>query len=259
MTRLCRDTATAWSTTMRLWSAKSTREFDLDYFNHGDYERAVSDKDRSETISKVLYPNDNVFEGRELRLKQEYFLVAATLQDIIRRFSKGGSSLTGLPDKVAVQLNDTHPSVAILELMRLLMDRDGLGWDEAWDITVRTFGYTNHTILPGSAGEMAAGPPVPPAPAPCPDPPRGQPQVPGSRLGAMARGRRAAAAAFPDRGGKREKGPHVPPRHRGQPFRQWRLFPPHRHTEKGALPATSSLCGRSGSTTRRTGSVRGGG
>jgi len=133
---------------LRLWSAKSTREFDLDYFNHGDYEKAVSDKDRSETITKVLYPNDNVFEGRELRLKQEYFLVSATLQDIMRRFRKGGSSLSGLPQKVAVQLNDTHPSVAILELMRLLMDRDGLGWDEAWDITVRTFGYTNHTVLP---------------------------------------------------------------------------------------------------------------
>ena len=133
---------------LRLWSAKSTRDFDLDYFNHGDYEKAVSDKDRSETITKVLYPNDNVFEGRELRLKQEYFLVSATLQDIMRRFRKGGSSLTGLPEKVAVQLNDTHPSVAILELMRLLMDRDGLGWDEAWDITVRTFGYTNHTVLP---------------------------------------------------------------------------------------------------------------
>ena len=134
---------------MRLWSAKSTREFDLDYFNHGDYERAVSDKDRSETISKVLYPNDNIFEGRELRLKQEYFFVAATLHDIIRRYKQGGSLGFGeFPDQVAVQLNDTHPAVAILELMRLLMDKEALGWDEAWDITVKTFGYTNHTILP---------------------------------------------------------------------------------------------------------------
>ena len=134
---------------MRLWAAKSTREFDLDYFNHGDYERAVSDKDRSETISKVLYPNDNVFEGRELRLKQEYFFVAATLHDIIRRYKKGGfSGFHDFPDQVAVQLNDTHPAVAILELMRILMDAEGLGWEEAWDITVKTFGYTNHTILP---------------------------------------------------------------------------------------------------------------
>ena len=134
---------------LRLWSAKSTREFDLDYFNHGDYERAVSDKDRSETISKVLYPNDSTFEGRELRLKQEYFLVSATLQDIIRRFKKGGGAgFSDFPNRVAIQLNDTHPSVGILELMRILMDHGGLGWDEAWDITVKTFGYTNHTILP---------------------------------------------------------------------------------------------------------------
>ena len=134
---------------MRLWAAKSTREFDLEYFNHGDYERAVSDKDRSETISKVLYPNDNMFEGRELRLKQEYFFVAATFHDIIRRYKKSGvPGFRDFPDQVAVQLNDTHPSVAILELMRLLMDKEGLGWEEAWDITVKVFGYTNHTILP---------------------------------------------------------------------------------------------------------------
>ncbi|MGO9411050.1 MAG: glycogen/starch/alpha-glucan phosphorylase [Spirochaetia bacterium] len=134
---------------LRLWSAKSTREFDLDYFNHGDYERAVADKDKSETITKVLYPNDNVFEGRELRLKQEYFLVSATLQDIVRRYQKGGRhGFAELPTRVAIQLNDTHPSVAILELMRILMDHGGLGWDEAWDITVKTVGYTNHTVLP---------------------------------------------------------------------------------------------------------------
>jgi glycogen phosphorylase len=134
---------------MRLWAAKSTREFDLDYFNHGDYVQAVSEKDRSETISKVLYPNDNIFEGRELRLKQEYFFVAATLQDIVRRYKRGGfDGFRDFPEQVAVQLNDTHPAVAILELMRILMDREGLGWEEAWDITVKTFGYTNHTILP---------------------------------------------------------------------------------------------------------------
>ncbi len=143
---------------MRLWAAKSTREFDLDYFNHGDYELAVSDKDRSETISKVLYPNDNVFEGRELRLKQEYFFVAATLHDIIRRYKKGGfDGFRSFPDQVAVQLNDTHPAVAILELMRILMDKEGLGWEEAWDITVKTFGYTNHTILPEALEKWPVG------------------------------------------------------------------------------------------------------
>jgi glycogen phosphorylase len=134
---------------LRLWSAKSTREFDLDYFNHGDYEKAVADKDRSETITKVLYPNDNVFEGRELRLKQEYFLVSATLQDIMRRYRKAGrQGFTDFPSRVAIQMNDTHPSVAILELMRMLMDLEGVGWEEAWEITVKTIGFTNHTVLP---------------------------------------------------------------------------------------------------------------
>ncbi len=134
---------------LRLWAAKSSREFNLDYFNHGDYERAVSDKDRSETISKVLYPNDNMFEGKELRLKQEYFFVSATLQDIMRRYRKGGhSGFAAFPDQAAIQLNDTHPAVAIPELMRLLMDAEGLPWEEAWGVTVKTFAYTNHTVLP---------------------------------------------------------------------------------------------------------------
>jgi starch phosphorylase len=134
---------------LRLWSAKSTREFDLDYFNHGDYERAVSDKVHSETISRVLYPNDNVFEGRELRLKQEYFFVSATLQDILRRYRKTGKGdFRDLADLVAIQLNDTHPAVAIPELMRLLLDGEGLSWEQAWPTVVACFGYTNHTVLP---------------------------------------------------------------------------------------------------------------
>lgn len=137
--------------TMRLWSAKSTREFDLEYFNHGDYERAVSDKAQTETISKVLYPNDRVFEGRELRLKQEYFFVSATIQDIIRRYKKNRPERHGFinfPEKVAIQLNDTHPAIGIPELMRILVDIEGMGWERAWSITVNTFGYTNHTVLP---------------------------------------------------------------------------------------------------------------
>jgi starch phosphorylase len=137
--------------TMRLWAAKSTREFDLEYFNHGDYEKAVADKAHTETISKVLYPNDNVFEGRELRLKQEYFFVSATIQDIIRRYKKTHNTsevFREFPDKVAIQLNDTHPAIGISELMRILIDTEGLDWERAWDITVRTFGYTNHTVLP---------------------------------------------------------------------------------------------------------------
>ena len=143
---------------MRLWSAKSTRDFDLDYFNHGDYERAVSEKAQSETISKVLYPNDNVFEGKELRLKQEYFFVSATLQDIMRRYRKGfPQGFSAFPDQVAVQLNDTHPAIGIPELMRILMDKEGLGWDAAWDLTVKTFGYTNHTVLPEALEKWPVG------------------------------------------------------------------------------------------------------
>ncbi|TRY66671.1 hypothetical protein DNTS_008002 [Danionella cerebrum] len=133
--------------TMRLWSAKAPCEFHLKDF---------LDKNLAENISRVLYPNDNFFEGKELRLKQEYFVVAATLQDIIRRFkaSKFGSTevvrmdLSALPEKVAIQLNDTHPAMAIPELMRILMDDEKLTWDKAWDITVRTCAYTNHTVLP---------------------------------------------------------------------------------------------------------------
>ncbi|HOP64407.1 MAG TPA: glycogen/starch/alpha-glucan phosphorylase [Spirochaetota bacterium] len=133
---------------LRLWSAKASREFDLNYFNDGDYIQAVSEKSVSENITKVLYPNDNVFEGKELRLKQEYFFVSATMQDIIRRYKKTHEGFGEFHDMVAIQLNDTHPAIAIPELMRILLDKEGLGWDEAWDITVKTFGYTNHTILP---------------------------------------------------------------------------------------------------------------
>ncbi|GAB1482491.1 glycogen/starch/alpha-glucan phosphorylase [Treponema sp.] len=133
---------------LRLWSAKSTREFDLNYFNDGDYIGAVSAKSVSENITKVLYPNDNSFEGKELRLKQEYFFVSATIQDIIRRFKKSHADFKEFPDFVAIQLNDTHPAISIAELMRTLVDVEKLEWDDAWDITIKTFGYTNHTVLP---------------------------------------------------------------------------------------------------------------
>lgn len=134
--------------TLRLWSARGTEDFDLSYFNDGDYERAVYNKVQSENISKVLYPNDNVSQGRELRLKQEYFFTSASLADILRRFKMENTDLRNLPDKAAIQLNDTHPAIAIPELMRRLIDEESLGWDEAWDVTVKTFSYTNHTIMP---------------------------------------------------------------------------------------------------------------
>lgn len=134
--------------TLRLWSARSSEEFDLKFFNDGDYERAVYNKVFSESISKVLYPNDNSSQGRELRLKQEYFFTAASIADIIRRFKVENSDFRTFPDKVAIQLNDTHPSLAIVELLRILIDEENLDWDTAWDIVLRTFGYTNHTVMP---------------------------------------------------------------------------------------------------------------
>ncbi|MBW1636323.1 MAG: glycogen/starch/alpha-glucan phosphorylase [Deltaproteobacteria bacterium] len=133
---------------MRLWSAQSSRELDLKDFSRGDYIGAVQSKVSSETISKVLYPPDHNYAGQELRLKQQYFFVAATFQDIMRRYKKKQKSFHKFTDLVAVQLNDTHPAIAIPELMRLLLDREGLGWEEAWDISVKTFAYTNHTLMP---------------------------------------------------------------------------------------------------------------
>jgi glycogen phosphorylase len=138
----------ATANNLRLWSAKSTREFDFEYFNHGDYLRAVEDRDKTETISKILYPNDNVAAGKELRLRQEYFFVSATLQDIVARHRKERQTFDDFCDKVAIQLNDTHPALAIPELMRLLLDHHDLSWEQAWHLTTHTFAYTNHTVLP---------------------------------------------------------------------------------------------------------------
>ncbi len=134
--------------TMRLWSARTLDDFSLEFFNEGDYMRAVEEKIRDENISKVLYPADEREAGRELRLKQEYFFVAATIKDILRRFFVKNDDLQHLPEKVAIQLNDTHPALAVPELMRQLVDKHGFHWEEAFDICTRTCAYTNHTILP---------------------------------------------------------------------------------------------------------------
>ncbi|KAJ5975751.1 hypothetical protein N7481_009458 [Penicillium waksmanii] len=134
---------------LRLWSSKaSSGEFDFQKFNAGDYENAVADQQSAETISAVLYPNDNLERGKELRLKQQYFWCAASLYDIVRRFKKTKRAWSEFPDQVAIQLNDTHPTLAIVEMQRILIDIEGLEWDEAWNIVTKTFGYTNHTVLP---------------------------------------------------------------------------------------------------------------
>ncbi len=133
---------------LRLWSAKAYEDFDLNQFNQGEYTEAVVHKTLSENISKVLYPNDSSTMNKVLRLKQQYFFVAASLKDILRRFFTDHDNLRELPDKVAIQLNDTHPAIAIPEMMRLLMDKHQLEWQPAWEITTKVFSYTNHTLLP---------------------------------------------------------------------------------------------------------------
>jgi len=133
---------------LRLWESTASRDFDLDVFNRGGYVDAVREKAESESISKVLYPNDSTEGGKELRLVQQYFFVACSLQDIISRHRRSNDTWDSLPDKAAIQLNDTHPAIAVVELMRILIDDEMLPWDQSWEICTKTFAYTNHTLLP---------------------------------------------------------------------------------------------------------------
>ncbi|KAF8317894.1 putative glycogen phosphorylase [Clavulina sp. PMI_390] len=133
---------------LRLWGAEPKSGFDLNSFNAGDYEKAVESSNSAETITRVLYPNDNHYMGKELRLKQQYFWTAASLADIMRRFKDLGKPVTDFPDYVSIQLNDTHPTLAIPELMRILVDEEEVPWAKAWQLVTRTFAYTNHTVLP---------------------------------------------------------------------------------------------------------------
>ncbi len=134
--------------TLRLWSARSSDPLSLEAFNHGDHVGALSDRVRQEAISKVLYPGDETPSGQELRLRQEYFFASAALQDLVRRHLRVYGELHSLPDKVAIQLNDTHPAIAVAEFMRICMDLHGLGWEDAWKITQGSISYTNHTLMP---------------------------------------------------------------------------------------------------------------
>jgi len=133
---------------LRLFTARASEDFDIEIFNRGDYIRAVEQKIASENISRVLYPSDSVLSGKELRLNQEYFLVACALRDILRNYMSTHAGFDDLPSKVAIQMNDTHPSLCVAELMRFLVDENSLDWDHAWELTVATLGYTNHTLLP---------------------------------------------------------------------------------------------------------------
>jgi starch phosphorylase len=134
--------------TLRLWAAKAPDYFEFQAFSHGDFVGAVAETLEAETLTRVLYPDDSTSLGQGLRFVQEYFLVACSLADLVRRFQLGNADWTSLPEKIAIQLNDTHPTLAVPELMRILLDEAHLGWDAAWDITQRALGYTNHTLLP---------------------------------------------------------------------------------------------------------------
>lgn len=141
---------------MRLWEARSASEFDLEMFNEGKFFQAIEKHAQNETISKVLYPNDSTKGGKILRLTQQYFFVSCSIQDILRRFKNGNKSLEDFPKKVAIQLNDTHPIISIVELLRILLDEENLSWDKAWSICQKTFAYTNHTLLPEALEEWPA-------------------------------------------------------------------------------------------------------
>ena len=143
--------------TLRLWSSKAEDDFHLSSFNSGDYMGACREKLESETISKVLYPNDNNHSGRELRLKQQFFFTSASLQDIIRRHFKSNKTLDNFAEKNVIQLNDTHPAIAVVELMRLLLDKYNMEWNDAWAIITKTFAYTNHTLMPEALERWSVG------------------------------------------------------------------------------------------------------
>jgi starch phosphorylase len=134
--------------TLRLWAAAAPDYFDFQAFSHGDFVGALAETLAAESLTRVLYPDDSTIRGQGLRFVQEYFLVACSLADLVRRFRRANADWSALPEKVAVQLNDTHPAVAVPELMRILLDEASLGWDQAWDLTQRTLAYTNHTLLP---------------------------------------------------------------------------------------------------------------
>ena len=133
--------------TLRIWDAEAIQDFNLDSFDKGEYQKAVEQQNLARTIVEVLYPNDNHYAGKELRLKQQYFFISASIQTALNKFKENNSDLHDLPKKVTFQLNDTHPTVTVAELMRLLVDEEGLEWDDAWDITCHTCAYTNHTIM----------------------------------------------------------------------------------------------------------------
>ena len=244
---------------LRLWKAEATESFDFDAFNVGDYYRAVDEKVASETISKVLYPNDEPEVGKRLRLAQQYFFVSCSLQDMIRLHLMRGKRLDEFDASWAAQLNDTHPSIAVAELMRLLIDEHLMDWDEAWAITQRTCAYTNHTLLAEALekwplplfGKSAAAPPR--------NRLRDQPALSRRRAPASSGRRRAGPSPVADRRDGRQVRPHGAPRVRRQSRDQRRRRPAHRAAQADRAQRFPSRSCRTSSTTSPTASRRGAG
>ena len=242
---------------LRLWAAVAGEEFDLDAFQVGEYWRAVDEKIRSENITKVLYPNDASTAGKQLRLEQEYFFVSCALQDCIRLLLQR-TTIDKFADKFAIQLNDTHPALAVPELMRLLMDEHGLGWDEAWDITSRSFNYTNHTLLPEALETW----PLPLFGRLLPRHLEIVYEINRRFLDEVRRSipgrRRTRLAPEPHRRARREERPHGAPRDRRQPEGERRRGAALAAPARDGAQRTSPSCGPSASRTSRTASRRGG-
>ena len=198
--------------TLRLWSAATPDYFDFQQFSGGDFVGALAETLTAETLTRVLYPDDSTTEGKGLRFLQQYFLVACTLADAIRRFRAAGNEWSALPDKVAMQLNDTHPTLAVPELMRILLDEAKLGWDEAWDLTQRTLGVHEPHAAARGAGEVAAAVVRDAAAATARDHLRNQPALPRRRPQPISRRRRPGRAREPDRGRRAEEDSHGAPR-----------------------------------------------
>ena len=239
--------------TLRLWAAAAPKSFDFAEFSHGDFVGAVIGNVAAESFTRVLYPDDSTEAGRTLRFLQEYFMVSCSLQDILSRYQKGdGGSWSSLPDQVAIQLNDTHPALAVAELMRILLDEAHLGWDEAWDLTVRTLAYTNHTLLPEALEKWPVELFELLVPAAARDHLRDQSPLPRRRRAALSGRRRSPAAHEPDRGAAGAQGAHGAPRRRRHAQHQRRRRDPFGAAAHARACRILPRCSRNGSTTRPT-------
>ena len=244
---------------LRLFQARSSEDFDIDIFNRGDYIRAVEQKIASENISRVLYPSDSVMAGKELRLVQEYFLVACAVRDIARNYLAAHNDFAAFPEKVAIQMNDTHPALAVAELMRVLVDENNLEWEDAWEITQKTVAYTNHTLLPEALEKWSVASDGAGTAAPHADHLRHQSQFPAHPQRLLVGRWREAAQDVDHRGRARQKRAHGAPGHRGLARGQWRFRPAQRPDPHHRWCRSLPSYGPTNSATRPTAWRRGAG